>query len=55
LPRDELVSGSGIGLQNTRARLHMLYDQEARFELRDHPPRGVMARITIPFTSRPTP
>jgi len=55
LPRDELVSGSGIGLQNTRARLHMLYDQDARFELRDHPPRGVMARITIPFTSRPAP
>ena len=55
LPRDELVSGSGIGLQNTRARLHMLYDQGARFELRDHPPRGVLARITLPFTPRPAP
>lgn len=55
LPRDELVSGSGIGLQNTRARLHMLYEHEARFELRDQPPRGVMARITLPFTLRPVP
>jgi two-component system LytT family sensor kinase len=51
LPKDELVSGSGIGVQNTRARLHMLYENEARFELRDHPPRGVMARITLPFSS----
>ncbi len=50
LPRDELVSGSGIGVQNTRARLHMLYEDEAKFELRDQPPRGVMARITLPFT-----
>lgn len=55
LPRDELVSGSGIGVQNTRARLHMLYDLEAKFELRDHPPRGVMARITLPFTPAPAP
>jgi len=52
LPRDELVSGSGIGVQNTRARLHMLYENEARFELRDQP-RGVIARITLPFTLAP--
>jgi hypothetical protein len=55
LPQDELVSGSGIGLQNTRARLHMLYEHEAKFELRDRPPRGVMARISLPFTLRPAP
>lgn len=55
LPRDELVSGSGIGVQNTRARLHMLYENEAKFELRDHPPRGVMARISLPFATRPAP
>ncbi|HWA28211.1 MAG TPA: histidine kinase [Lacunisphaera sp.] len=54
LPQDELVSGSGIGVQNTRARLHMLYENEAKFELRDQPPRGVIARITLPFTLRPT-
>ncbi len=49
LPRDELIDGPGIGVQNTRARLHMLYGDDARFELRDHPPRGVLARITLPF------
>jgi two-component system, LytTR family, sensor kinase len=54
LPQDELVSGSGIGVQNTRARLHMLYENDAKFELRDQPPRGVMARITLPFTLNPT-
>jgi len=53
LPRDELVSGSGIGVQNTRARLHMLYAHEARFELRDQAPHGVIARITLPFTPGP--
>jgi len=49
LPRDELINGPGIGVQNTRARLHMLYGDEARFELRDHAPRGVLARVTLPF------
>ncbi|HEX2860229.1 MAG TPA: histidine kinase [Lacunisphaera sp.] len=50
LPSDELLGTSGIGVQNTRARLHMLYGDDARFELRDQPPRGVLARITLPFT-----
>jgi two-component system LytT family sensor kinase len=50
LPRDELLGTSGIGVQNTRTRLHMLYGDEARFELRDHAPRGVLARLTLPFT-----
>ncbi len=53
LPRDELIEGPGIGVQNTRARLHMLYGDEARFELRDQPPRGVLARITLPFNTTP--
>ena len=55
LPKDELVTGSGIGVQNTRTRLHMLYGDEARFELRDQPPRGVLARLTLPFTNPATP
>ena len=55
LPQDELVTGSGIGVQNTRTRLHMLYGDEARFELRDQPPRGVLARLTFPFTSPSAP
>lgn len=49
LPRDELLNGPGIGVQNTRQRLHMLFGDDARFELRDHPPRGVIARITLPL------
>lgn len=55
LPRDELIEGPGIGVQNTRARLHMLYGDEARFELRDQPPRGVLARVTLPFNTTPVP
>lgn len=55
LPKDELVTGSGIGVQNTRARLHMLYGEEARFELRDQPPHGVLARLTFPFTDPTAP
>ena len=55
LPRDELIDGPGIGVQNTRARLHMLYGDEARFELRDQPPRGVVARVTLPFNTTPVP
>ena len=55
LPRDELIEGPGIGVQNTRARLHMLYGDEARFELRDQPPRGVLARLTLPFNTTPVP
>jgi two-component system, LytTR family, sensor kinase len=51
LPRDELIGTSGIGVQNTRARLHMLYGDEARFELRDQPPCGVLARLTFPFAT----
>ncbi len=55
LPRDELIGSTGIGVQNTRTRLHMLYGDEARFELRDQPPRGVLARLTLPFTNPSTP
>lgn len=55
LPRDELIEGPGIGVQNTRARLHMLYGDEARFELRDQPPRGVIARITLPYNTTAKP
>jgi len=55
LPRDELIGSSGIGVQNTRARLHMLFGDEARFELRDQPPRGVVARLTFPFATPAAP
>jgi two-component system LytT family sensor kinase len=55
LPRDELVGLSGIGVQNTRTRLHMLFGDDARFELRDQPPGGVLARLTLPFLTPSAP
>jgi signal transduction histidine kinase len=55
LPRDELLGTTGIGVQNTRTRLHMLYGDEARFELRDQPPQGVLARLTMPFVNPSAP
>lgn len=49
LPRDEVILRNGIGVQNTTARLQMLYGDEARFYLRDSKPRGVTAEIILPF------
>ena len=55
LPKDEAALNRGIGVQNTRARLHMLYGDDARFWLRDQPPHGVRAEIILPYkTSQPT-
>ncbi|HYP07529.1 MAG TPA: histidine kinase [Bryobacteraceae bacterium] len=42
-------SGRGIGLSNTRARLHQLYGERASITLEDTSPRGVLATITLPF------
>ncbi len=39
----------GIGVQNTRTRLHMLYGDAARFRLFNGPDGGVCAEITLPF------
>lgn len=49
LPKDDAALANGIGLQNTIARLRMLYGDEARLRLRNHPPRGVRAEIILPF------
>ncbi len=55
LPRDEGALRNGIGVQNTRTRLQMLYGDEARLWLRDQPPCGVRAEIIIPFKTTPHP
>jgi sensor histidine kinase YesM len=55
LPRDDATLNRGIGVQNTRARLRMLYGDEALLRLRDQPPRGVRAEIVLPFRTHPSP
>ena len=42
-------SGSGVGLANTRARLHALFGSAASLELRANEPRGVVAEVRIPL------
>jgi two-component system, LytTR family, sensor kinase len=39
----------GVGLSNTRARLHTLYGRDHDIELRDAPGGGLQVRLTIPF------
>ncbi len=55
LPKDEAALNLGIGLQNSHARLLMLYGDEARLRLRDTPPHGVRAEIILPFRPSPSP
>ena len=45
----------GVGLSNTRARLHELYGEAHRFELRRGPEGGLLARLTIPLRLENTP
>ena len=49
LPKDEAALNRGIGIQNTRTRLMMLYGDAALLRLRDQPPGGVRAEIILPF------
>lgn len=55
LPRDDAALGRGIGMQNTHARLLMLYGDEARLRLRDNTPQGVRAEIILPFRTSSSP
>lgn len=46
---DDAVAGSeGVGLQNTRARLHQLYGDDHEFVFKSHPHQGVDVSIAIP-------
>lgn len=45
----EPESGHGLGLTNTRARLKVLYQDEATLELHPLQPNGTRAVITLPF------
>lgn len=41
--------GSGIGLANTRERLHLLYGEQANLELIEEPAGWVCATVVLPF------
>lgn len=47
--RNHSQAAEGVGLSNTRARLHHLYGGEHRFELRQGPQGGLLAQMTIPL------
>jgi two-component system LytT family sensor kinase len=55
LPKDSAALGRGIGMQNSHARLLMLYGDEARLRLRDNIPHGVRAEIILPFRTSSSP
>jgi sensor histidine kinase YesM len=40
---------SGVGLRNTRARLHQLYGTAHRIEMRNRPNGGFELTLTVPF------
>ena len=42
--------GTGIGLENLRRRLNILYNKEASFQIDEQPGKLVRARLTIPKT-----
>jgi LytS/YehU family sensor histidine kinase len=53
LPADwDPERGFGVGLSNTRERLHRLYGDGQRFEIAGHPGAGVRVALTLPFRQR---
>jgi hypothetical protein len=50
---DAPTSGTGIGLQNIRERLAVLYPGKSRLMLRSDPAVGTVVRITVPYQVDP--
>ncbi len=50
---DGPTSGTGIGLQNIRERLAVLYPGKSRLMLRSDPATGTVVRITVPYQVGP--
>jgi LytS/YehU family sensor histidine kinase len=48
LIEDQVTSGHGVGLKNTRARLEQMYGDCAELELTSLHPNGVCTTVTIP-------
>ncbi len=44
--------GPGIGLANVRERLRNIYQDQAQLQLFENPPKGVKAKITLPWLSK---
>jgi LytS/YehU family sensor histidine kinase len=44
---------SGVGLSNTRQRLHALYGEEYQFEIKNRPEGGLHVHLGIPLTAEP--
>jgi two-component system LytT family sensor kinase len=49
LPGVEDTAGRGFGLSSTTNRLHLLYGNKAKFEIRQSTPSLVEARVQIPL------
>jgi sensor histidine kinase YesM len=49
LPPGGEQNSSGIGISNTRARLHSLYGEACEFTIRDRDPGGVEVSVWVPF------
>jgi two-component system LytT family sensor kinase len=55
LPADwDPEHGFGVGLSNTRERLHRMYGGSQRFEIAGAPDGGVQVTLTLPFTTATT-
>jgi two-component system LytT family sensor kinase len=49
LPAGRVQNSSGVGLTNTRGRLHTLYGPACSLELRDHDVAGVETIVEVPY------
>ena len=52
-PKGNTVT-EGVGLANTRSRLRQLYGDSANLSVRNRDRGGVIAEITLPFTTNGT-
>jgi len=50
--RTAATAGTGIGLNNIRERLHLLYGGKAQLTVSDTPGGGTTATITVPYATR---
>jgi two-component system LytT family sensor kinase len=53
LEGDQLPPGKGVGLRNTRERLHVLYGDASGFSVRNHE-RGIEVMLRLPFETSQT-